>query len=92
MTVFTVIPGLVRTAMSDSALVCGEPGIEQWFQEAIASQEDVSTESPANLVVYLASGAADVLYGRYIFAKDDVKEMVAGALEIEAQDWSSPHA
>ena len=26
---FTVIPGLVRTAMSESALSCGDPSIEQ---------------------------------------------------------------
>ena len=59
--VFAIDPGLVRTAMSESALSCGEPGIEQWFTDAFASQEDVSTEPAATLVVDLASGAADVL-------------------------------
>jgi hypothetical protein len=37
-------------------------------------------------VVYLASGAADVLSGRYIFATDDVAQMVARADEIEEHD------
>lgn len=30
--VFAVNPGLVRTAMSESALACGEPSIERWVQ------------------------------------------------------------
>jgi len=84
--VFAIDPGLVRTAMSESALSCGEPSIEQWFTDAFASQEDVSTESAATLVVYLASGAADVLSGRYIVATDDAAQMVARADEIEEHD------
>jgi Integrase core domain len=36
--------------------------------------------------VYLASRAADVLCGRYIFASEDVRQMVARAGEIEEQD------
>src|SRR5512135_2550714 len=84
--VFAIDPGLVRTAISESALSCGEPSIEQWFTDAFANQEDVSPESAATLVVYLASGAADVLSGRYIFATDDVAQMVARADEIEEHD------
>jgi len=84
--VFAVNPGLVRTAMSESALSCGEPSIEQWFTDAFASQHDVSTESAATLVTYLASGAADVLSGRNIFATRDVAQMVARAAEIEEHD------
>lgn len=84
--VFAINPGLVRTAMSESALACGEPSIERWFKDAFANQEDVSPESAATLVVALASGAADVLSGRYIFATDDVAQMVARADEIEERD------
>jgi NAD(P)-dependent dehydrogenase (short-subunit alcohol dehydrogenase family) len=43
-TVFTIIPGLVRTAISESAMSCGEPSIEQWFKDAFANQQDVSPE------------------------------------------------
>jgi 3-oxoacyl-[acyl-carrier protein] reductase len=57
--VFAIFPGLVRTAMSESALSCSEPSIQQWFKDAFANQEDVSAESAATLVAYLASGAAD---------------------------------
>jgi NAD(P)-dependent dehydrogenase (short-subunit alcohol dehydrogenase family) len=84
--VFAVNPGLVRTAMSESALSCGEPSIEQWFTDAFASQHDVSAESAATLVTYLASGAADILSGRNIFVAKDVMQMVARAAEIEEHD------
>ena len=85
--VFAINPGLVRTAISESALSCGEPSVEQWFRDAFASQQDVSAEPAATLVLYLASGAADVLSGRYIFATEDVAQMVARASEIEEHDF-----
>jgi NAD(P)-dependent dehydrogenase (short-subunit alcohol dehydrogenase family) len=84
--VFAIDPGLVRTAISESALSCGEPSIEQWFTDAFAAQQDVSPESAATLVVYLASGAADVLSGRNIDVSDDVAQMVARAAEIQEHD------
>ena len=84
--VFAINPGLVRTTMSESALSCGEPSIEQWFTNAFAGQEDVTAESVTASVLYLASGAADVLSGRYILATQDVAQMVARANEIEEHD------
>jgi len=84
--VFAIDPGLVRTAISESALSCGEPSIEQWFTDAFADQQDVPAESAATLVVHLASGAADVLSGRNIDMSRDVAQMVARAAEIEEHD------
>ncbi len=84
--VFAIDPGLVRTAISESALSCGEPSIEQWFTDAFANQEDVSPESAATLVTYLASGAADVLSGRNIDVSGDVAQMVVRAAEIEERE------
>jgi NAD(P)-dependent dehydrogenase (short-subunit alcohol dehydrogenase family) len=81
--VFAINPGLVRTAMSEAALSCGEPSIEQWFTDAFANQQDVSPETAAALVAYLASGAADVLSGGNIFATGNVAQMVARADELE---------
>ena len=72
--------------MSESELSCGEPSIEQWFSGAFAGQQDVSTASAAAVVVYLASGAADVLSGRTILATSDVAQLVARAAEIEERD------
>jgi len=84
--VFAIDPGLVRTAISEAALSCGEPSIERWFTDAFASQVDVPAESAATLVVYLASGAADVLSGRNILATGYVAQMVARAADIEERD------
>lgn len=84
--VFAINPGLVRTAMSEAALTSGESSVEQFFQDAFANEKDVSAELPATLVVYLASGAADVLSGRTIRASDDVARMVARAADIEERD------
>ncbi|HCU95686.1 MAG TPA: hypothetical protein DHU96_24410 [Actinobacteria bacterium] len=84
--VFTINPGLVRTAMSEAALSCGEPSVEQWFAGAFASQQDVPADFAATLVVYLASGAADALSGRIIRVSADVAQLVARAAEIEAHD------
>jgi hypothetical protein len=72
--------------MSESAQSCGEPTIKQWFNNAFANEENVRPETAAALVVYLASGAADVLSGRTIRASDDVVQMVAKSAEIEAHD------
>lgn len=84
--VFAIDPGLARTAISESALSCGEPGIEQWFTDAFADQADVPAESAATLVAYLASGAADALSGRNIDVSDDVAQMLARAAKIEEHD------
>jgi NAD(P)-dependent dehydrogenase (short-subunit alcohol dehydrogenase family) len=84
--VFAIDPGLVRTAISESALSCGEPSIEKWFIDAFAHQEDVSKAAAATLVVQLASGAADVLSGRNIDVSDDIAQMVARAADIEKRD------
>ena len=73
-------------AMSESELSCGEPSIEQWFSGAFAGQQDVSTASAAAVVVYLASGAADVLSGRTILATSYGAHLVARAAEIEERD------
>jgi NAD(P)-dependent dehydrogenase (short-subunit alcohol dehydrogenase family) len=85
-TVFAISPGLVRTAMSEAALTCGEPFIEQWFKDAFASKEDVPADSAANLLVHLASGAADALSGRNIDVRLDVSQLVARVPEIIERD------
>jgi NAD(P)-dependent dehydrogenase (short-subunit alcohol dehydrogenase family) len=85
-TVFAISPGLVRTAMSESGLSCGEPSVEQLFTDLFANQEDVPADVAATLVVYLASGAADVLSGRNLDVFDDVAQMVARAAEIDEHD------
>jgi hypothetical protein len=64
----------------------GEPSVERWFTAAFANQEDVSADSAAASVAYLASGAADVLSGRNVDVSGDMAQMVARAAEIEEHD------
>lgn len=84
--VFAINPGLVRTAGSEGGLSCGEPGVEQWFENAFARKDDIPADAAAAVVAYLASGAADALSGRNIDVSDDVAQMVARAAEIEEND------
>ena len=72
LTVFTISPGLVRTAMT------GELGDDApWTPPELAPQ----------LVRVLASGRADKLSGRYIHAEhDDIEDLIARADEIVEND------
>lgn len=94
--VFSIIPGEVRTAMTEGALSCADPGIAQFFQGIFDSGADHSPEHAAALVTYLASGQADALSGRCLSAVKDLAgipgvhadglEMVARTQEILEQD------
>jgi len=74
--------------MREGAFSCGESSVEQFFQGIFDRGADVPPERAADLVVYLASGQADVLSGRYVSAvpllasmpgeRADVRDMVAG--------------
>ena len=80
--VFTISPGLVRTAMT-----------EQLFQAA--AREGISGDAlPSNwtpiektpeLVLRLASGEADALSGTFLHVMDDLDDLIARAAEIEAR-------
>jgi NAD(P)-dependent dehydrogenase (short-subunit alcohol dehydrogenase family) len=59
--VFAISPGLVRTAMSESALSCGEPAIERWFKDGFTGGEPVR---PAPLPADRAQTARLVPPGR----------------------------
>jgi NAD(P)-dependent dehydrogenase (short-subunit alcohol dehydrogenase family) len=94
--IFSVIPNVARTAMAEEELTCGEPSVEQFFQQVFDAGTDSPPERAAELVVFLASGQADMLSGRYMSAvKDlaglplvqaDVQEMVAAAEDIVERD------
>ena len=84
--VFAVSPGLVRTALSEFGRTCGEPSVEQFFDNLFASKADVPAEAAATLVTYIASGAADTLSGRNIDVSHDLAEMITRAAEIEEND------
>jgi len=85
--VFAVSPGTVLTAMTQHVLDSPlgrkwQPSLRRVFEEG----RDVPPETAARLIVYLASGRADVLTGRYLSVDYDIPEMVRRVAEIRAQD------
>jgi 3-oxoacyl-[acyl-carrier protein] reductase len=73
--VFSISPGLVRTAMTDDF-----PDDAPWTPPELAPR----------LVLALASGRLDALAGRYLHAEhDDVDDLAARAEEIVADDLNS---
>jgi NAD(P)-dependent dehydrogenase (short-subunit alcohol dehydrogenase family) len=83
--VFSIHPGFVRTAMTEAA--AESPEDEKWlggmFRKSLSGGHDISPERAAQLVVLLASGKADALSGCFISVRDDVAEMVRRAEEIQ---------
>ena len=75
--IFAISPGLVHTQMADA--------VESF--KSLPDSEWTSIERAGELCLFLASGAADRLSGRYIHVHDDVREMVSRAQEIEENDW-----
>jgi NAD(P)-dependent dehydrogenase (short-subunit alcohol dehydrogenase family) len=87
LSVFNLAPGTVRTAMTEHVLSSPagqrwQPGLRQVFDEG----RDVPPEEAAHLIVYLASGRADALTGRYLSVNDDVPALVRRSEEIKEQD------
>ncbi len=74
--VFAISPGLVHTAMTDPMSMFKDLPESEW----------TPPERAGELCVFLATGAADRLSGRYIHVEDDVRDMVRRADEIEAND------
>lgn len=68
--VFAISPGFVRTAMTDR--------LRESFPEA-GSGGEVDAARSGELVVFLASGAADALSGRFLHALDDVEDLARRA-------------
>lgn len=85
--VFTIHPGTVWTEMTQF-LVESESGKTwmPWFSEIFEKGQDVPPELSAELVVYLASGQADILTGRFISVADDVAGLVQDGESIISND------
>jgi NAD(P)-dependent dehydrogenase (short-subunit alcohol dehydrogenase family) len=85
--VFNLSPGTVRTAMTQHVL--DSPAGQKWqphLREVFEEGRDVPPEAAARLAVYLASGRADALTGRYLRVSDDIPAMVRRAAEIKEAD------
>lgn len=84
--VFSVGPGSVRTAMSEHSLNSAE-GRKwiPWYRRIFDEGLDLPPERPAQLVVTLASGKADALSGLYLTPHDDLDALIANLARVEAE-------
>jgi NAD(P)-dependent dehydrogenase (short-subunit alcohol dehydrogenase family) len=83
--VFAINPGLVFTAMPERFWA---PEGQRWLQWARGVYEEraIPPERAAQLCVYLASGKADGLSGRYIDVYLDIEELVGRVAEVRERD------
>jgi len=81
--VFAISPGFVRTAMTDH-LRQSEEG-RRWLPN-VGSGGEVDAAQAGRLVVFLASGAADGLSGRFVHVLDDAEDLARRADEVVAED------
>jgi NAD(P)-dependent dehydrogenase (short-subunit alcohol dehydrogenase family) len=96
--VFAIHPGNVGTPMGKELLRIAEswspgplspPTIQRWasgYQKLYAEGRDDPIERSVCLVLFLASGRADALSGRYVSGEDDVADLVRRAEEIQRDD------
>jgi len=85
--VFTISPGTVRTAMAEHVLQ-SEAGKKwlPWFRKLFDRGRDVPAEKAAQLVVQLASGRADALSGRFIDVSDDLAKLLERLDEVKSDN------
>jgi NAD(P)-dependent dehydrogenase (short-subunit alcohol dehydrogenase family) len=88
--VFAIQPGTVRTAMADTLLNSGEA--RRWIPflaDVFERGQDVPPERAAELVVFLASGRADALSGKFLAVEWDVPGLAAKAEKLSGTDTLS---
>lgn len=85
--VFAIQPGTVRTAMAEELLE-SESGQRwlPWFKSIFDEGRDSSPEAGVELVLYLASGRADALSGRFFVAPGRPADVTKHAEEIRRRD------
>jgi NAD(P)-dependent dehydrogenase (short-subunit alcohol dehydrogenase family) len=88
--VFAIAPGTVRTAMADVALESSE-GRKwlPWFKRLVDEGFTVPAERPAQFILELAAGSADLLSGRFLTIQDDLGALLGAASEIEKENLYS---
>jgi NAD(P)-dependent dehydrogenase (short-subunit alcohol dehydrogenase family) len=84
--VFALSPGFVRTELFDGAVYT--PAGRKWLAPLVAEQPypAVAAEVPGAAVVFLASGEADGLSGRFLSVDWDLNDLARRAADIAARD------
>ena len=90
--VFAYAPDLVRTAMSERSTHSQEvhKTIRDRFQAMFAQGQDTSMERAVEMFMFLASGKADALSGRYIASRYDQDELLRRTDQIQKDDLFTP--
>jgi NAD(P)-dependent dehydrogenase (short-subunit alcohol dehydrogenase family) len=85
--VFAIEPGTVRTTMAEGVLQ-SEEGKKwlPWFERIFEAGQDVPPDHAVQLVLFLASGKADALSGRFIDVREDIPALVESAEKIALDD------
>lgn len=84
--VFAIHPGAVKTPMNEELLATAGPQWLPWLEHVFQQGQDQTTEPGTNMVLFLASGKADSLSGRFFIVPDDPSELVSRADEIRQRD------
>lgn len=87
---FSLAPGTVRTAMSERSLYSAE-GQKwlPWFRRIFDEGLNLPAERPAQVVVELTSGRADALSGRFLSVSDDLDALLRNVKQIEGENLFS---
>jgi NAD(P)-dependent dehydrogenase (short-subunit alcohol dehydrogenase family) len=91
---FAMHPGTVRTPLNDYVLESGKvkqraPLVQQWLQQLYRDGHDTPIERAVELLLFLASGQADALSGRYVDVDDDLDALLRQAAVIERDDLNT---
>jgi NAD(P)-dependent dehydrogenase (short-subunit alcohol dehydrogenase family) len=86
-TVFAFHPGMVRTSMVAYLTSPNAPkAVQALFHSLLSQGRDVPIERSAQMLLFLVSGKADALSGRFIRTQDNEEELVRRAEEIRRDD------
>ena len=88
---FAMHPGTVRTPMTNYIVESDEigqraPWVQQWFQQLYRDGADTPIERSVELLMFLASGQADALSGRFVDVDDDLDALVQQADALQRDD------
>lgn len=84
--VFALHPGAVQTPMNEELLATVGQKWLPWLEHIFQRGEDETTEPGTKLLLFLASGKADELSGKFFMVPENPDDLMARANEIRQKD------
>jgi NAD(P)-dependent dehydrogenase (short-subunit alcohol dehydrogenase family) len=84
--IFALHPGAVRTPMNEELLATAGNKWLPWLEHVFQRGEDETTQPGTDLLLFLASGKADELSGKFFMVPENPAEMIGRANEIRQKD------